>query len=504
MAYKNIKTGEIISDDQFNALPGTASILHKAPEPVQNPLSGGILDKASTLFQNTGKFLGGAALNVANLFTSKSKDVKGLNSSNQNLNDIDQKAIQQARILAQQGQKDKADKLLEVVRSHGSNVTLNDILPDSQQNTVKEIAGAGLGAATEVGSFAEGLGGVESLGGAKTVGQGIMRGIETGGKIGGLSGIALGTSSALQKNKGIGDVANEALKGGVQGSIAGSVLGGLGGGIAGAQSVKAQKELTKVSREAYDVVAPELSKSEKIAALETGRGTMGPKGEIIINPTKRDLQVAKTVEGIVNPKKTSVENIMAIRNEIKTEAEATIAGLKNNNAIFNKTQLAAHLETIEKPPLLASDEKLNNAYELAKQKFIDFTDNHKKNLSGLLEARKEFDAWAQKAFPKIFDDVNQAPLQSALKDMRSAANDFIAAHLPEGNPFRASLQKQNLLYEAVDNIASKSYKEVGTNSLQRFAKKFPKITKTLKYGAIGAAGAIGGSTIKNAVGNLSE
>lgn len=239
----------------------------------------------------------------------------------------------------------------------------------------------------------------------------------------------------------------------------------------------------KAFQEAINIIKPELNKSGKIAALESGRGVKkGFFGTTEIKPSLRDEQVARTIQGIVKKGKDATENIGIIRNEIKKEAEITIQGLQHNDAIFNINQLSSKLNGIEKPPLLVADTTLNNAYSIAQNKFLEFVSKQPKNLSGLLKARKEFDVWIQRQFPKIFDDVRFSPLEKALKDIRMAANDFIAEKLPDGSPFKVSLQKQNLMYEAVSNIAEKSYKEVGTNIMDRLlnaAKRNPAITAGL-------------------------
>lgn len=473
--------------------------LKPLPEPAKTALDSGPLSTASGLFKSTGKLVGGAILNTTNLVASKTKDVSRMESSGNAQETIDQQAIQKARILAQQGKKTEADRLLEVVRSHGKSITLNDILPDSQQNNVEQIAGAGLGTAAELGAFTTGGGGATAAknvvsSGAKTFGKGAAKGAISGAVNGGAYGALQGVGQAMQDNMGTEDVLAEGLRGGASGAFVGGALGVAAGGVSGALAGRAERNISKVSREAYDVVRPELTKAEKISALNEGRGVVRESGEIVINPTRRDLQVAKVSENIVSSKKTSVENIASLKSELGKEAESTKQGLKEHNSIFNKNQLSSKLRSLEKPPLLVSDDRLNNAYELAQKKFVEIVDKHPKNLAGLLDARKEFDMWAEKGFPHIFDDQTQAPLQQALRDMRTAANDFITEKLPQGSPFKASLKKQNLLYEAMDNIANKSYKDVGTNRLQRFIKNKPKTAKVLEAGAK----LVGGATIGGA------
>ncbi len=252
----------------------------------------------------------------------------------------------------------------------------------------------------------------------------------------------------------------------------------------------AERKALKITAEALEVVKPELSKAEKITALGAGRASKkGVLGTLEIAPSPRDLDVAKSVSGLVSKKKDVVGNIGAVRGAIRKEAESTIVGLEKNNAIFNTSQLSSKLRSIEKPPLLVSDATLNNAYSIAQAKFLDFVNKQPKKLSGLLKARKEFDVWVEKQFPKIFDDARYSPLEKAIKDMRNAANDFVAEKLPDGSIYKNSLRKQNLMYDAISNMAEKAYRDVGTSVIDRLSKKYPTATKIIKYG--GAAGIVG-------------
>lgn len=126
----------------------------------------GPLKSASTLFSGTGKFIGGALLNATNnlvanknvLTPKTSKDVQAMNESNIQLDSIDQQAIQKARTLQASGETEKAKRLLSMVQSHGGNTNVTDILPDSQQNSLKQIAGAGAQTFLEQAAFAKGIG----------------------------------------------------------------------------------------------------------------------------------------------------------------------------------------------------------------------------------------------------------------------------------------------------------------------------------------------------------
>lgn len=251
-------------------------------------------------------------------------------------------------------------------------------------------------------------------------------------------------------------------------------------------TLKSGKVKQVVSKDAWEVIKPNLSKTEKVTKLMSGQAKeQGLLKEVVLKPTQQELKIAKAVENIVSPKKSFVENIYAVKQEIAKEADNVIKGLEKNNTIYPQKELNAVLNRIEKPISVKADPILNNYYDLAREKFLEFASKEKGNLSGLLKARKNFDSWIEKEIPKIWDDPKMSGLNKALKDMRMGANDFIASKLPTGNVFKESLQKQSLMFDALYNIATKNYKEVGTNVIQRTLQKNPTLKAGLKYGAGG-------------------
>jgi len=90
------------------------------------------------------------------------------------------------------------------------------------------------------------------------------------------------------------------------------------------------------------------------------------------------------------------------------------------------------------------------------------------------------------------------PMRTAIKDIRTKWNDYVASQLPEDVAFKASLKKQNLMYDAVDILSEKAARgaptkvgEIGTNRFGRFLQRNPKLKTAAKYAGAGAAGATG-------------
>lgn len=497
-SYKSIFGKDFEPSDIYQTI-GTPkkSVLEKVSGSVDKVMQ----STSNALFGNTAKLVGGTGIRVGDAIAARSKDLAEMNKSNENLNSIDQQAIQKARQFIQNGELEKARRLLEVVKSHGGNITLEDILHEPSKASIKQAAGEAIGAAGELASLASGAGAVSKVSKANGVLSKVVTGAKAGAKTGAIYGGVMGASEAMQENKGVGDVVIEGVKGAVGGGAAGGVLGGVAAGTTAALNNKvkdaieifknpARRAERKALQETLEITMPELSKAEKATAIAQGRGSeQGALKLANISANNRDIEVAQTVKNIINPTEGYIPNIQKIRSEISNEADAVIQSLKNNDAIFNKNQLRVKIKMGDKPLSLQADDKLNKMYDLAENKFMDFVEKNPKNLSGLLQARKQFDSWVDKEVPKIWEDTTSKPLHNALRQMRSNANDFIAEKLPAGNQFKESLKRQSLMYDAIDNMSDKAAKEIGTNAPQRFMKKHPGLKKALQYGGAATVGA---------------
>lgn len=245
---------------------------------------------ADTFFGNTGKFIGGALLNITNLIASKSKPVQEMTESDRALTEIDTKAVTKAHELALKGDTEGADRLLKMVQSHGTNITLNDILPESQQETVGQIAGAGLGSALETGMLAQGTGlagkavsgaykGTEAV----SLGQKALGVAKTGGKLaleGAGYGTGFGLSSAMQEKKDLGDTLDEMGKSALVGAVAVPLLAGgvsvLGGGVGKLASVIVRRKAVAENL-SKRIIEETVNMTDTMARNETkaGKDTIG-------------------------------------------------------------------------------------------------------------------------------------------------------------------------------------------------------------------------------------
>ena len=249
------------------------------------------------------------------------------------------------------------------------------------------------------------------------------------------------------------------------GELAGKVATGLEKGLA-----------EQTFKEALDIVSPKLTITKKAIALEKGKGLVTQKilprkfEKITLAPTKQQEEMAKTVTGIVSKAKNPIDNIEAIRTEIGQVAQKVEEGLKTNDTIFNKTQLKSALNEAKEGSrvVFGTDKTLQNSYNAIVDEMMRQTEKTTGNLSGLLQARKNFDNLIEQKFPKLLSNpIGDTAKQNAVLDVRRTVNDFIESKLPEGNVFKEELRKQKLMYDAIKNISQKTASSVDASAVKK-------------------------------------
>ena len=257
--------------------------------------------------------------------------------------------------------------------------------------------------------------------------------------------------------------------------------------------------------QALKKTAPALTKAKELVAKEAGRVKKTIFGKVKLIPNARDKEVAESVKNIA-VSRNPFKNINRIRMAIGKTDEVVREGIKKNDRTYNSDALHQELikakeqsrvvfgsdETLEKAYNSVVDEMMNQVEKVSKT--AGGVEKLKRNtLSNLLQARKNFDKVIVQKFPRLFSNLtSDAPRTNAVLDVRRAVNDFISSHLPPQSEFRRLLHKENLMFDAIRNIAAKSPK-VGTGTIGRFLKK-PSVQ-------IGA-GIIGGGTILGAAQKL--
>ena len=220
-----------------------------------------------------------------------------------------------------------------------------------------------------------------------------------------------------------------------------------------------------------ELTAKEKKEILKSGGTETKKSLGGLSRKEVITVTEGDRDVARAVLGVVKKENGASQNIQGIRDKIGIVSEEIDIGLKGNNTIFNQTQLKSRLGEVRDKgiALFKSDKKLVEQYDDLIDFFLEIQKKHPNNLTGLLAARKEFDAEVRKQFPNIFkkfDGTNDGRI-IAFANIRRQANNIVADALPAGNKFKEQLRQQNLMFDAIDNIALKGAKNLETGFIER-------------------------------------
>lgn len=250
---------------------------------------------------------------------------------------------------------------------------------------------------------------------------------------------------------------------------------------------------------AVDLVSPKATEAVKQQALKEGRVTeQGLLSASKITPSKRDYQLAEAVKGVVDPKKSTTQNLNLIESKVSDINTGVKAYVKANKVPFNTNQLAKQLNDgkSELDLIFASDKNAERTYDAVSKKFIELVQN--KDTAGLLDARQEFDKIP--AVKKLLesDKLGENARKEIVMSVRTQANKYVANLLPKGNQYRETLLKESRMLEAIGNLAEKNTGVIGQNKLQTLAKNYP-ILKWIAGGiaggaSVGVGGAIIGST----------
>lgn len=277
------------------------------------------------------------------------------------------------------------------------------------------------------------------------------------------------------------------------------------GKVAGkAATVLEKKSAEQLSQDTLNMVKRNFSNMTKGAKGEQAKATAAGLTEkkpgffqpTTLKTTKQDVEIAKSVEGIVDQKAHVSENVDSIRKKIGELAEQTKSLPAGNEKPLNHGKLNEVLNAAkeESSVVFAGEAGMENTYNQTIKAFTDILDKKPKTLSSVLEARKEFDKLMNDKFPtwasKFQGDNVRA---NAIYDVRKAANDFVAGELPEGNQFKALLKQQSNMYRAAERIsinagAAGAIDPSKFQKLTSVMRKHPWVTAE----AAAAAGAAGG------------
>lgn len=285
--------------------------------------------------------------------------------------------------------------------------------------------------------------------------------------------------------------------GGVLGGAA-DVLGAKGLGEMVAKPVTAAADATKSLMEqqaekqstqtAIKALTPKMTPSEISDAAKAGqvKNTLlgGSKVDMSSNPLF--MRMVDATKGIVKGKSVA-EDIGNVKTALSNEAESLKSQVSGADHPYVFKELQSRLNNVEEPISLRGT-PFEKQIGPIKQAAIDIAKKNGGTISGLLDARKEFDTLVSKTYPHLYDS-DSAPIKNAITGIRNEMNNFIDDNLPDEAGFKQSLDKQRLYYDAIDNLSTKAPGEVKQGGI---------IKKTLGNPYVkGAAGLLGADYVFN-------
>jgi hypothetical protein len=203
---------------------------------------------------------------------------------------------------------------------------------------------------------------------------------------------------------------------------------------------------------AKDIVSPKETAKTKAGQIRVEKG-WNRKQEVV---DSRLDEIAETVAPIIDSKKSLLGNENAIREANVLEAENLKSSLEKLDVTIGDDTILQTLSGVKQEldayPWLQGNGK-KTAENIINQA-TDIVAANPRTPAGILEARKTFDKLVESQKPGAFDAVRDEPLTVATRKVREAMNKMVADAVPDEG-VRESLRRQNNMFIALDNIATK-------------------------------------------------
>lgn len=245
----------------------------------------------------------------------------------------------------------------------------------------------------------------------------------------------------------------------------------------------------RLTSQALDMLSPEKATLKATKdAIKTGRVATGGglSGRISIEPEQKLINAAEATGGLVG--KTASETATNVEGGIGDTAKELRTKLKNMEVtpIVQPEELQGLLQDtmakIQANPYLAG----TNAESAARNIFAQFKSYLPQSgditADDILTARQKLDGWMkEQRGSAIFDPSHESGISISLRALRQGANKLVADKAPDV-AVKELLAKQSALYDALDYLAPKVKKEIGTTKITRFGAKHPILKGIVKTG----------------------
>lgn len=221
-----------------------------------------------------------------------------------------------------------------------------------------------------------------------------------------------------------------------------------------------------------------------------------------VAPSPDDLRVIEAVKDLpgVSKSVSLVENAQAIEQGIGKEAESLIAEVRKNPRALAKADIYGALEdaraAVMDTPLLATNATMANTVDNLITNAKRILNDNPMTSEGVLNARKQFDAFVRRSRPKIFDQNFENAASVAQKEVRNTLNRIVIENNPSAG-VAESLGKQSAMYDALDVVGQKALQEPASKAAELFQsvnkllpegkKMSPGVAKAIGIGLVGGA-----------------
>ena len=176
-------------------------------------------------------------------------------------------------------------------------------------------------------------------------------------------------------------------------------------------------------------------------------------------PASKEFGLINEVRKVpkIKPSRSAFYNLEKIRDEAIRESKTLEKSLEKSKVFFPKSATKARLEQevqklLKENTFIAGDAQIMNTIKLNLAKAKEIIDANPSTPSGLLNARREFDAALLNKMPTVFDAQKQTIFSESSKLVRNTLNSMINEKVPSAY-VKQSLAKQSNLYSARDMLA---------------------------------------------------
>lgn len=337
--------------------------------------------------------------------------------------------------------------------------------------------------------------------------------------------------------------------------LAGAALRGAGVGTRSAmQNATPEGKDARAFKETIDTIAPRLTAKEKDAAILSGQGNVSgilKKATIDFSKDPQMVEAAQAARGVVDPKKTSLENVNLVLGEVENSSENVVKPFLTENPVqVNFADFRKKLEMVQPSSSLKSDPSAYKNYTRIREEILDDVANFIReqgdagkpvDLNAYWDSRKILDSKINAELgATTFDSPQYSGAKAAATDLRKAFGDFMSdalefpgqqeqlnkmqdflstfrargGQIPNEQTaidmlvkqfgltadqaataraafFRDNMKRLSSLYNAADSLTTKARGELGTNAVGRAINS--PLGKAVRNTAIGLG--VGGGVI---------